>query len=584
MILKCKICGGDIEVSEDRTFGNCMYCGNAMTFPRLDDEQRANMFNRGNQYRRMGDFDRAVSVYEQIIRENNEDAEAHWCCALSRFGIEYVEDPATFEWLPTCHRLSFDSFLEDMDYLAALEYSEGIEKKQYIRDASKIVEVQRGILKTSQNEEPFDVFICYKESTDSGERTPDSVLAQEIYYQLTDRGYRVFFSRITMEDKAGMEYEPYIFAALNSAKVMIVVGTRREYMDAVWVKNEWSRYLSIMRKERDRVLLPCYRDMDPYDMPEALSVLQSYDMSKIGFMQDLVHGIGKIIRLEKEESTHGTGEELIYMGNQIEPLMKRITIFLEDGDFDKADEYCERILNTDPENVKAYLFKCMAAEGVRTEQELLQAGGRIRENKDFQKALRFADGEEKAKLEQLLKDAEEYEKESRYTRACELSADEGKIKDICEAYCIFRDLEDFRDAEKKKADLETRVILPQYNVVAEKANKARKYSELKEAEAEITVFSECFPGARKFLEWLQEYRSSWRPALDKILEDPDRYRNTIEICKVIQEECPGLLEDEKHAEFAKKLNNLQLFEKYYGNSKESTLKLLREYCENCTDA
>ena len=39
---------------------------------------------------------------------------------------------------------------------------------QYQKDAAKIAEVQRGILATSQNEEPFDVFICYKESENDG--------------------------------------------------------------------------------------------------------------------------------------------------------------------------------------------------------------------------------------------------------------------------------------------------------------------------------------------------------------------------------------------------------------------------------
>ncbi len=76
-----------------------------------------------------------------------------------------------------------------------------------------------------------------------------------------------------MEDKAGQEYEPYIFAALHSAKVMVVVGTKPEYLNAVWVKNEWSRYLTLMKHDRKRLLIPCYRDMDPYDLPEQLSVL-----------------------------------------------------------------------------------------------------------------------------------------------------------------------------------------------------------------------------------------------------------------------------------------------------------------------
>ena len=144
-----------------------------------------------------------------------------------------------------------------------------------MRDGAKIGEVQRGILATSQNAEPYDVFICYKESDADGNRTRDSLMAQDIYYQLTEQGRKVFFARITLEDVAGTQYEPYIFAALNSAKVMIVVGTKPEHLNAVWVKNEWSRFLAMMKKDRHKLLLPCYRDMDPYDMPEALSVLQS---------------------------------------------------------------------------------------------------------------------------------------------------------------------------------------------------------------------------------------------------------------------------------------------------------------------
>ena len=126
------------------------------------------------------------------------------------------------------------------------------------------------------------MFISYKELDENGERTRDSVLAQDIYYQLTEQGRRVFFSRISLEDIPGTQYEPYIFAALNSAKVMIVVGTSAENLNAVWVKNEWSRFLAMMRKDKTKLLIPCYRDMDPYDMPEQLTVLMSYDMGKIG--------------------------------------------------------------------------------------------------------------------------------------------------------------------------------------------------------------------------------------------------------------------------------------------------------------
>ena len=364
-VIKCKMCGGDIEISADKTFGTCEYCGSTMTLPKVDDEQRAAAFNRGNHFRRSGEFDKALAVYERIVAEDDNDAEAHWCCALCRFGIEYVEDPATYEWLPTCHRASFDSFLEDVDYLAAVEHSDGITRRQYQKDAAKIAEVQRGILATSQNEQPFDVFLCYKETGEDGQRTRDSLMAQEVYYELTEQGYRVFFARITLEDKAGAEYEPYIFAALNSAKVMVVIGTKPEHFNAVWVKNEWSRFLSMMKKDRSKLLLPCYRDMDPYDLPEALSVLQSYDMSKIGFMQDLIRGVKKVIDAGKpQEAAKETVKETVVVhnegGSNVQALLKRGNMALEDGDWTKADEFFEQVLNQDAERGAAYLGKFLA--------------------------------------------------------------------------------------------------------------------------------------------------------------------------------------------------------------------------------
>ena len=451
VILKCKMCGGDVEVAADKTFGTCEYCGCSMTFPKVDDDQKASMFNRGNHFRRIGEFDKALAVYERIVNEDNTNAEAHWCCALSRFGIEYVEDPATMEWLPTCHRASFDSFLEDVDYLAAVEYSDGITKRQYQRDALKIAEVQKGILSTSQNAEPYDVFICYKESDEHGQRTKDSVLAQEIYYQLTEQGRRVFFSRITLEDVVGTQYEPYIFAALNSAKVMIVVGTKPEYLNAVWVKNEWSRFIAMMKKDRTKLLLPCYRDMDPYDMPEALSVLQSYDMSKIGFIQDLTRGISKVLDIDKPKEVKVT--ETVNVQNTFNPnaqsLMKRAFIFLEDEEWDKADEYFEKILDLDPENGEAYLGKMLVELNVSSKSELKDLDEPFDDCDNYSKVIRYADSKLKNELEGYLRFIDERNENERllsvYAKAKSLMA-EGTAESYRSAEELFKTISHYQDS------------------------------------------------------------------------------------------------------------------------------------------
>ena len=244
-----------------------------------------------------------------------------------------------------------------MDYLAALEHSDGITRRQYQKDAAKIAEVQRGILATSQNTEPYDVFISYKELGANGERTRDSVLAQDIYYQLTEQGRRVFFSRVSLEDIPGTQYEPYIFAALNSAKVMIVVGTSAENLNAVWVKNEWSRYLAMMRKDKSKLLIPCYRDMDPYDLPEPLAVLMSFDMGKIGFIQDLTRGVNKVLDAgaqKKEEPVRETVVVKSEGGANTEALLKRGYMALDDRSWSDAKSYFDRVLDMDAECGAAY--------------------------------------------------------------------------------------------------------------------------------------------------------------------------------------------------------------------------------------
>lgn len=515
-ILKCKMCGGDIELSADKTFGTCEFCGSTMTFPKVDDEQRAAAFNRGNHFRRTGEFDKALAVYERIVQEDENDAEAHWCCALCRFGIEYVEDPNTLEYLPTCHRASFDSFLEDVDYLAALEHSDGITRRQYQKDAAKIAEVQRGILATSQNEEPFDVFLCYKETEDDGSRTRDSLYAQDIYYQLTEQGRRVFFSRITLEDKAGTEYEPYIFAALNSAKVMVLVTTSAEHANAVWVKNEWSRFLSLMRKDRTKLLLPCYRDMDPYDLPEALSVLQSYDMSKIGFIQDLTRGINKVLDGAKPKQTAKETVVIQQQSGYAAPLLERAFLFLEDGDWAKADDFCEQVLNLEPKNALAYLGKLMAELKVSKREELRDQPLPFHDCNNYEKALRFADDKLKSELTDVItyifNRNEIARKEGIYQDAI-ATMDRGEVADCREAARLFETISDYRDSAQKAQECrEQAVIIPKENAyraaVALMANgyendfrhaaeQFRKLSGYKDAEAKVQECQDKAEIARK---------------------------------------------------------------------------------------
>lgn len=300
IIYKCKMCGGNLSVQEGNKIAICEYCKTQQTVPFTDDEKRINLFNRANHFRQNSEFDKAMGIYEHILAEDSSDAEVYWAIALCKFGIEYVEDPSSKIRKPTINRTQAHSILQDADYLSALEHAAYLQQEIYRREAEEIDRIQQDILRIARDEAPYDIFISYKEKASNGDRTKSSVLSQNLYNCLKSAGYKVFFSRISLEDKVGQKYEPYIYSALNTAKVMLVVGTEKDEFTAPWVRNEWSRFLVMMRENSNKVLIPCFRDIDIDDLPNEFQVLQGQDMSKVGFEQDLLRGIGKIIAKEED--------------------------------------------------------------------------------------------------------------------------------------------------------------------------------------------------------------------------------------------------------------------------------------------
>ncbi len=358
-IFKCKMCGGSLEVTEGMTVCECEYCGTKQTIPKSHDDVLTNNFNRANNLRMKNEFDKAQELYEKIVSANPTEAEAYWGIVLCKYGIEYVEDPTTLKKIPTCHRTQYESVVSDVDYHSAIENADARQKELFEKEAAEIDKLQKNILEIVHKEKPFDVFICYKETDENGKRTSDSVIANDIYYQLTQEGFKVFYAAITLEDKLGQEYEPYIFAALNSAKVMLVIGSNPEYFNAVWVKNEWSRYLKLMKSDRSKLLIPCYKDMDAYDLPEEFAHLQAQDMSKIGFINDVIRGMKKVL---VKDTPVKTNNEVIKsnQNSSTGSLLKRASIFLENRRWEEATEYANKVLDIAPESGDAYAIALMA--------------------------------------------------------------------------------------------------------------------------------------------------------------------------------------------------------------------------------
>ena len=115
-VFKCKMCGGTLEFNPGDTVAVCDSCGTKQTLPKLDDERRANLYDRANHFRRNNDYDKAMSMYEQILSEDKTDAEAYWSLVLCRYGIEYVEDPTTHKRVLLSEKFTKKKQMPSMKY------------------------------------------------------------------------------------------------------------------------------------------------------------------------------------------------------------------------------------------------------------------------------------------------------------------------------------------------------------------------------------------------------------------------------------------------------------------------------------
>lgn len=392
-ILKCKMCGGDLDVTEGASVCQCGYCGTSQTVPSADDKKKLRMFERADSLRRSCEFDAALRLYEGIIADFPEEAEAHWGLVLCRYDIEYVDDPASGKKIPTCHRASFESVLECDGYRQAVVHADAVARRVYESEATELERIRAQIAGMVATSDSYDIFICYKESDGDGGRTEDSVIGQEIYDALSERGLRVFFSRISLEDKLGNEYEPIIFSALHSARIMLVLGTKKKYFNEVWVKNEWLRFLKLIEQGERKTIVPCYKYLSPEELPKKLARLQAQDLGKLGYLQDLVHGVTKIVGVRQERASTISPVAAGPVACGASALSQRGNMALEDGEFEKADSFFERALDADPSDGYAYLGKFLAARRIASLDALKNDIVAYEGDRNFQRAMQFASPE-----------------------------------------------------------------------------------------------------------------------------------------------------------------------------------------------
>lgn len=268
----CYNCLMPIEFEDGSNDSMCIYCDHLNkkeAEPAVKD-----LLEKGSRYRNDGMFDSAEQIYDELIKQNQDNIQARWGRILSKYGVIYVEDKENAcKRVVTCRKRVKSNILEDTDYYYLKEHAD---PEEYKNDVNTIAEIQKKIVK--YNDYNCNIFICYKETDDNRIRTNDSVYAELIYQHLINDGYKVFFAHETLSDKFGADYEAMIFHAIESAQVMIVLGTKKEYFTSTWVKSEWSRYLELIRKGSNKTIIPMV--MSSSDLPDELDKYQAVGIAK----------------------------------------------------------------------------------------------------------------------------------------------------------------------------------------------------------------------------------------------------------------------------------------------------------------
>ena len=443
-VFKCKTCGGDVEPLNDGIIGKCLYCGSMQTLPKEKDEKISQLLNRANDFRLNSDFDRAIFEYEKVLELDEAEPEAHWGIFLSKYGVEYVKDTMTQMYKPTLHRISTVSVYDDVDYQATLKYASYGAAMQYKEDAEHIEMVMKELLLLSANQEPYDIFLSYKELDDvTRQRTDDSYLAHDLYNELTAQGYRVFFAPKSL---IGVSlYEPKIYSAIISSKVMIVLGTRPEYLMGVWVKNEWSRFAEAIENGEEKVLIPVFKNMEASQLPNRIAKYQAYNMASMTFLPSLFDAVSKSVKRDNrlDFNKNSSAEDA---------FVERGFLALEDREFSEADSFFEKALNINPHNSQVYFGKLMVEMRINKKEQILTSSQSLKNYKNFEKALRFADQQLKTVLLQYEEKVQYTLDEQEYNRAMAIvNGSLLSINDYENAVDIFKSISNFKDSKEKEA-------------------------------------------------------------------------------------------------------------------------------------
>ena len=150
----------------------------------------------------------------------------------------------------------------------------------------------------------YSVFISFKNTFD-GKPTVDSEIAEKIYDKLMKRGVDTFYSNDTIKSLGVSEYKQAINDALDSSAVLILIGSRLEFIKkdtAQWVHYEWNSFHSeCMYSNGDKILVPYLSaNISRRDKPFELREIQTFTLENDS-IDDMVEFVVNFLKTQQRD-------------------------------------------------------------------------------------------------------------------------------------------------------------------------------------------------------------------------------------------------------------------------------------------
>lgn len=157
------------------------------------------------------------------------------------------------------------------------------------------------------------------------------------------------------------------------------------------------------------------------------------------------------------------------------PLLRRAVLYLGEGEWGKADDYCEQVLDQEPENAWAYVIKLMIRLKVEQVEQLGETTIDYEQWYSYRMAYRFADEKLKKQLSTYLEAAKDFERKEEarklaeqaekkkaeqeriYKEGLQYASEKASLHELRKAQACFLKIQDVGDAKEKAEDCKKRI-------------------------------------------------------------------------------------------------------------------------------